>query len=100
MILERDRGALGDGYGGVLEDDGPFGGVIGALAGIGGVIGIPNAGGSEGEVDDGVFGDVEDAVGAIGTGDDDVGAGVEGEGGEGREGREGVREDMAVGFHG
>jgi hypothetical protein len=62
---------------GIFEYDGPFLGVVNAVAGVGGIVVVPFTGGGLGEVDDGILGDVEGTVGAIGTGDGDGGVGWE-----------------------
>jgi hypothetical protein len=71
MVLEGDLFPRGNGDIRVFEDHSPFLRIIDALAGIRRIVLIPDAGGSLGQVDDRVCGDVESPVGAIGTRDDD-----------------------------
>lgn len=79
MVFEGEFFTGEDVDAGVFEDDGPFFGVVDAVAGVGGIVVVPFTGGGLGEVDDGILGDIESAVGAIGTGDSDGGVGGENE---------------------
>ena len=73
MVPEGDRLPGGDGDTGILEHDGPLRRVVDPLAGIGGVVGIPDARHGLRQVNDGVVRDIQRAVRAIGSGDGDGG---------------------------
>lgn len=77
MVFEGEFFTGEDVDAGVFEDDGPFFGIVDAVAGVGGIVVVPCPGGGLGEVDDGILGDVKGAVGAVGSGDHDCGLGGE-----------------------
>ena len=81
MVFEGEFFTGDDVDAGVFEDDGPFVRVVDAVAGVGGIVLVPGAGGGFGEVDDGILGNIESPVGAVGTRDDDGGLGGEDESG-------------------
>jgi len=71
MVINH-RGIRTDGHAGVLEHYGPFRRVVHALAGVGRDVGVPSGGHRPGEVNHRLGGDVDHAVGTVGSGHDDV----------------------------
>lgn len=66
MVFKSEGFPGGDGDARVFENDGPFGGVVDSLAGVGGIVGVPRSSGGQTEINGGICGDIENPVRPIG----------------------------------